>query len=72
MELPYLTSSVAKIHRYFLFVGWLTVADALGDPFRSWSDEYDWEHFVKALFVNSQQLASGLRDDVTIHLLLTS
>jgi hypothetical protein len=52
---------------YFLFVGWLTVADALGNPFRSWSDELDWEVYVKALFESSLLLSSGFHDE-SLHL----
>jgi hypothetical protein len=48
---------------YFLFVGWLTVADALGNPFRSWSDGLEWEVYVKALYESSLLLSSGFHDE---------
>lgn len=38
---------------YFLFVGWLTLADALGNPFRHWADEFEWENFVRSTYVAS-------------------
>lgn len=38
---------------YFLFVGWLTLADALGNPFRHWADEFEWENFVRTTYVAS-------------------
>jgi hypothetical protein len=48
---------------YFLFVGWLTVADAVGNPYRSWSDELEWEVYVKALYESSSLYSSGLHDE---------
>jgi hypothetical protein len=35
----------------------------LGNPFRSWSDELEWEVYVKALFESSLLLSSGLHDE---------
>jgi len=48
---------------YFLLVGWLAVADALGNPFRSLADDYGWENLVKGLHVSSLLLVSEFRDD---------
>jgi hypothetical protein len=48
---------------YFLFVGWLTVADAVGNPYRSWSDELEWEVYVKALYESSLLLSSGFHNE---------
>jgi hypothetical protein len=47
---------------YLLFVGWLTVADAIGNPFRMWTDELDWENYVKGLNESSVLISSGFRD----------
>jgi hypothetical protein len=35
---------------YFLFVGWLTVADAVGNPFRAWAVS-QWKRLVDACFI---------------------
>lgn len=43
---------------YFLFVGWLTVADAIQNPFRSWADQLDWDDYVKELKTSSIMIAS--------------
>ncbi len=45
------------LFEYFLFVGWLTLADALANPFRQYADELDWEDYVKRTFINSFSLA---------------
>ena len=45
---------------YFVFVGWMSAADSLGNPFRDWADSLEWETNVKATFVDSTILA----DDV--------
>jgi len=31
---------------YFMFVGWLSLADALSNPFRAWADEFEYENYV--------------------------
>jgi hypothetical protein len=43
---------------YFLFVGWLTVADAIGNPYRAWADQLDWDDYVKQLNLSSVLIAS--------------
>lgn len=48
---------------YFLFVGWVTVADAIGNPYRYWSDELDWELYVEGLTESSLLFVSGFRYD---------
>ena len=37
---------------YFLFVGWVTVADAVHNPYRDWPGAYRWDEFVKAASIN--------------------
>ncbi len=39
---------------YFLFVGWLTAATAMSNPFRCWSDEIDWVDRVRRSRERSQ------------------
>ena len=39
---------------YFLFVGWLTAATAMSNPFRCWSDEIDWIDRVQRSHERSQ------------------
>lgn len=34
------------LFEYFLFIGWLTAASAMSNPFRKWSDEIDWDSRV--------------------------
>lgn len=41
-----------------LFVGWLTVADAIQNPFRSWADQLDWDDYVKELNASSVLIAT--------------
>jgi len=41
---------------YFLFVGWLTIADALGNAFRDWTDALEWENYVRETCVASFSL----------------
>lgn len=43
---------------YLLFVGWLTVADAIGNPYRAWADQLDWDVYVKDINLNSMLIAS--------------
>jgi len=43
---------------YLLFVGWLTVADAVGNPYRAWADQLDWDDYVKELNLNSMLIAT--------------
>lgn len=38
---------------YFLFVGWLMVADIVGNPFRRWADELEWNDYVTRTNVSS-------------------
>ena len=44
---------------YMLFVGWLTVADSIGNPFRQWSDGLEWDNYVKGLYSSSTAIAAG-------------
>lgn len=39
---------------YFLFVGWLTAASAMSNPFRCWSDEINWVDRVQRIRERSQ------------------
>lgn len=43
---------------YFLFIGWLTVADAIQNPFRSWADQLDWDDYVKEINASSILIAT--------------
>jgi len=43
---------------YFLFVGWLLVADLVGNPFRQWADELDWNTYVSGTSLSSFLLGS--------------
>jgi hypothetical protein len=45
---------------YFVFVGWMSAADALGNPFRDWADSLEWEANVKATFTDSAILADNV------------
>ena len=64
-EYPYGSLSVGSFSilmvyafEYFLFVGWLTVADAIQNPFRSWADQLDWDDYVKELNASSVLIAT--------------
>ena len=46
---------------YFLFVGWLTAATAMSNPFRCWSDEIDWVDRVKRSRERSQYIYNWFR-----------
>lgn len=46
---------------YFLYVGWLTVADAVGNPYRAWADQLDWDNYIKELNLSSMLIASRFR-----------
>ena len=48
---------------YFLFVGWLTVADAIGNPYRAWADQLDWDNYVKEINMSSLLIASRFRGE---------
>ena len=48
---------------YFLFVGWLTVADAVGNPFRAWADQLDWDDYVMKLNLNSMLIATRFQGE---------
>lgn len=37
------------VFEYFMFVGWLSLADALGNPFRAWADEFEYENYIKGV-----------------------
>jgi len=50
---------------YFLFVGWLSLADALGNPYRHWDDEYEWEEYVKTVARNSFLMGKLFRSGCT-------
>jgi predicted membrane chloride channel (bestrophin family) len=50
---------------YFLFVGWLTVADAVGNPFRAWADQLDWDDYVIKLNLNSMLIATRFQGEAT-------
>mmetsp|Transcript_29220 Transcript_29220/g.73423 ORF Transcript_29220/g.73423 Transcript_29220/m.73423 type:complete len:139 (-) Transcript_29220:65-481(-) len=41
---------------YFLFGSWLTIADALCNPFRLWSDAFDWPAMVKGTMKRCREL----------------
>jgi len=47
---------------YFLFVGWLTASDAMGNPFRCWADELEWINFVKRISKSSLMIALDYGD----------
>ena len=44
------------VFEYFLFVGWLTLADALANQFRDWSDAFDWIDYVQRTYIGSFSL----------------
>lgn len=45
---------------YFLFVGWLEVSNSLLNPFRHWSNGFDWENHVKAAAVSSNSMVTNV------------
>lgn len=47
---------------YFLFVGWLSLADALGNPFRTWADEFEWENYVRGNVLGSNTMINEWLD----------
>jgi hypothetical protein len=52
---------------YLLFVGWLTVADAIGNPYRAWADQLDWDLYVKEINLNSMLIASRFHQDTSFN-----
>eukprot|EP00978_Attheya_sp_CCMP212_P017326 scaffold46102_cov55-Attheya_sp.AAC.1 len=50
---------------YFVFVGWLTLADALGNPFRYWADAFEWENYVRTVSLSSNLFITESRDAST-------
>lgn len=50
---------------YFMFVGWLSLADALGNPFRAWADEFEYENYVKGVALGSNLCITTARDACT-------
>uniref|UniRef100_A0A7S2I0S7 Bestrophin homolog n=1 Tax=Helicotheca tamesis TaxID=374047 RepID=A0A7S2I0S7_9STRA len=48
---------------YFIFVGWLTVSDALGNPFRNWADEFEWENYVRSVALSSNLFVTETRNN---------
>jgi len=50
---------------YFMFIGWLSLADALGNPFRAWADEFEYDNYVKSVALTSNQSISKSRDACT-------
>jgi hypothetical protein len=50
---------------YFVFVGWLTLADALGNPFRCWADQFEWENYVRTVSLSSNLFITESRDAST-------
>jgi len=44
---------------YFLFVGWLTVADALGNPFQRWADQFDWNLFIREIDLDKLSISKS-------------
>eukprot|EP00565_Helicotheca_tamesis_P007237 CAMPEP_0185741032 /NCGR_PEP_ID=MMETSP1171-20130828/38739_1 /TAXON_ID=374046 /ORGANISM="Helicotheca tamensis, Strain CCMP826" /LENGTH=544 /DNA_ID=CAMNT_0028412969 /DNA_START=63 /DNA_END=1697 /DNA_ORIENTATION=+ len=48
---------------YFIFVGWLTVSDALGNPFRAWADEFEWENYVRSVALSSNLFVTETRNN---------
>jgi len=55
---PYNAGCFWEIAKYafefFLFMGWLTCATAMSNPFRCWSDEIDWVDRVNRSHERSQ------------------
>jgi hypothetical protein len=49
------------VFEYFMFVGWLSLADALGNPFRAWADEFEYENYVKGVALASNQCITTSR-----------
>jgi len=50
---------------YFVFVGWITLADALGNPFRYWADAFEWENYVRTVSLSSNLFITESRDAST-------
>lgn len=50
---------------FFMFVGWLSLADALGNPFRAWKDEFEYENYVKSVALSSNQWITAARGACT-------
>jgi len=59
-DTAYSLTVLAFSFEYFLFIGWLTLADALGNPFREWPDEFEWENYVKTTVLSSFSISSGI------------
>jgi len=54
------TARISNLNLFPLFhdscKGWMTLADALANPFRHWSDEFDWEDYVTRTYIASFSL----------------
>jgi len=46
----------------FMFLGWLFLADALGNPYRSWTDGFEYEKYVQSVSLTSNQTITASRD----------
>jgi hypothetical protein len=56
---------VPFICEYFLFVGWLKLADALANPFRLWADAFEWENYVRTVCISSNLFVTVTKEAST-------